>query len=510
VLPTDGATGDSGAMTLLQPDLLRRLADEFPDGVAWRNLDDRSELTLQQWHRRSNELARGLLGLGLARGDRVALLIGPDEPFEWLVSYMAIHKAGAVAVPLLSRLGPAELDRVLRHAEPRLLLCSGAPGGLRAPAPIVVSTRPDGSVAWSELLSGDDAELDQAIGPDDVADIMYTSGTTGEPKGVVTRHGGLATIDRVPSAWLGLGFLTSSPFATTSGSLLICGPMRGGLAGWTLPRFDPEHWMRAVERDRPVAAFLVPAMVELIVAAPRFEASDLSSLAVVNIGSAPIASATLRRFGAGLPNADVLCGYGMTEFGAVTAMPMGDRGRHQGSVGLPLPGVEVRVLGEDGSPLPTGDAGQIAIGGSRTRRTYYKDEAGSRDTWEDGWLLSGDLGYLDGDGHLWIVGRQKEMIIRGGHNVVPGEVEAALFEHPAVAEAAVAGVPHDVLGEDVVAWVVLRQDTPLDELRAFLLARLADFKVPRRITVVDALPRNESGKVLKSQLVSGEGPRSGV
>ena len=126
----------------------------------------------------------------------------------------------------------------------------------------------------------------------------------------------------------------------------------------------------------------------------------------------------------------------------------------------------------------------------------------------DGWLLSGDLGYLDADGHLWIVGRQKEIIIRGGHNVVPGEVEAALFEHPAVAEAAVAGVAHPVLGEDVAAWVVLRQAVSTEELEAFLRGRLADYKVPRRITVVDALPRNESGKVLKSHLVPGDEPRS--
>ena len=128
------------------------------------------------------------------------------------------------------------------------------------------------------------------------------------------------------------------------------------------------------------------------------------------------------------------------------------------------------------------------------------------DPWVDGWLHSGDLGSLDADGHLWIVGRQKEIIIRGGHNVVPGEVEAALFEHPAVTEAAVSGVAHPVLGEDVAAWVVLRDSTPTDELRAFLLDRLADYKVPRRITVVAALPRNESGKVMKSRLESGADP----
>ena len=492
-------------MTLLQPELLAQLSVAFPDGVAWKNLADGSAITLDEWHRRSNRLARGLKEHGLEHGDRVGLLIGSDEPLEWLVSYMAIHKAEAVAVPLLARLGPAEQGRILRHAGASVLLCGEVHDELLAAVPIVVGTT---GGDWEGLLSPDDGDVEQALTPDDVADIMYTSGTTGEPKGVIVRHAGLSTTNRVPTAWLGLGFLSSSPFATTSGSLLVCGPMRGGLSGWFLPRFDPERWIDSVERDRPVAAFLVPTMVELVVGVPRFETADLSSLVVVNIGSAPIATATLRRFGAGLRGTEILCGYGMTEFGAVTAVPLGDEGRHLGSVGLPLPGVELRILDPDGATLPPGEVGQVAIGGTRRPRAYLRDPGATERTWVGGWLLSGDLGCLDADGHLWIVGREKEIIIRGGHNVVPGEVEAALFEHPAVAEAAVAGVAHPVLGEDVAAWVVLRAPISTDELHSFLLARLADFKVPRRITVVGALPRNESGKVLKSHLVPGDEPRS--
>jgi long-chain acyl-CoA synthetase len=494
-------------MTVLQPELVARLAVSFPDAVAWRNLDDGDGLTLADWHTRSNRLAHGLQGLGVGRGDRVGLLMDNGRPLQWLVSYLGIHKAGAVAVPLLARLGPLEVARILQDAGANIALCSEIVPEVRAAVRTLVATTPGADLQWDDLLVPDDRDLVPANSPDDVADIMYTSGTTGRPKGVLVRHGGLSTTSRVPSAWLGLGFLTSSPFATTSGSLLVTGPLRGGLSGLFLPLFSAEAWIAAVERDRPVSGFLVPAMVELIVAAPRFTTADLSSLAVVTVGSAPIAAATLRRFGEGLPAAEVLCGYGMTEFGAVTAMPMGDGGRHLGSVGVPLPGVDVRITGPDGATLRVGETGEVTIKGSGPARSAVGvHDRTDEDVRVDGWLRSGDLGYVDTDGHLWIVGRKKEIIIRGGHNVVPGEVEAALYEHPAVIEAAVAGVAHAVLGEDVAAWVVVRDDPSVEELRSFLSGRLADYKVPRRITVVDVLPRNESGKVVKSRLEPGADP----
>jgi acyl-CoA synthetase (AMP-forming)/AMP-acid ligase II len=229
----------------------------------------------------------------------------------------------------------------------------------------------------------------------------------------------------------------------------------------------------------------------------------------VSVGSAPIASETLRRFGARIPAAEITIGYGMTEFGAATALPPGDAGQHLGSVGLPLPGVTLRIVDDEGNDLPTGEVGEVLITGERPRREYFNEPEESERTWKGGWLKSGDLGYLDADGFLWIAGRSKEMIIRGGNNIMPGEVEAALFTHPAVAEAAVAAIPHPVLGEDVAAWVVLRRDAAAsaEALRTFLLERLADYKVPRRYTFVDALPRNEGGKVVKSRLVLEDQPK---
>jgi long-chain acyl-CoA synthetase len=411
-------------------------------------------------------------------------------------------------VPVNTRLARPELRAILSHAEPTVVLAGsdtdlGGPWAAEPEAathpPVVVTS---GTAGWSAWLDADSSPLPPPPGADGAMDIMYTSGTTGTPKAVVVRHRSTDPDGRRPS-WNGLGFMTSSPFSTTSGALLVYGPMRGGLSGWYQPRFDPGQWLSLVETHRPVATFLVPAMVHLIVADPRFEEADLSSLAALTIGGAPITRATLRKLGARLPRTDILVGYGLTEFGAVTRSPSGDRGQHLGSAGTPLPGVEIRIVDDDGAGLPTGQVGEITVRGSEPQREYYKAQTGAQQPWREGWLYSGDLGYLDDDGFLWITGRTKDIIIRGGHNITPGEVEEVIYAHPAVVEAVVAGIPHDVLGEDVGAWVVLSNgsETSATELREFLLERLADYKVPRQLQVVDQLPRNASGKVVKAELV---------
>lgn len=451
---------------------------------------------------------------GLRPGDRVVIAITPDDPFGWLTAYNAAHRAGAVAVPVNTRLAAPELRAILAHAEPSAILADKPGVGTSSwteLAPRVDSAmilgggdRPGERAGGTAFLADDASPLEG--GPrsaeGDLMDIMYTSGTTGAPKAVAVPYG-REDLTEPRASWNGLGFLTASPFTTTSGALLIHGPMRAGMSGWYLPRFDAGTWIATVEERRPLVAFIVPAMAQLIVAHPRFAEADLSGLAALTIGGAPIARATLQRLGERLPGTDLLVGYGLTEFGAVSRTPNGDRARHLGSVGQPLPGVEIRVVDDVGVPVPEGEQGEVAVRGADRPREYLRAPDASDGTWRGGWLHTGDLGRLDDDGFLWITGRKKDVIIRGGNNIAPGEIEDVLYAHPDVVEAAVAGIPHAVLGEDVGAWVVLREgsECSADDLDVHLRASLATFKVPRPVHVVTSLPRNAAGKVVSRELI---------
>ena len=336
-----------------------------------------------------------------------------------------------------------------------------------------------------------------------MADIMYTSGTTGRPKGVVVRHGNIALIPNGLPTWTGAGWLHSSPMSTFAGIASVYNPMKLGMRLLYLPRFDAGDWIAAVEHHRPTATFLVPAMAELLLADPRLDGADLSSITLCPLGSAPLAPTTQDRLRARLPGAIVSNSWGMTEAGpAFCTMPHDEIERRRGSVGRPVPPTEVRVVGPLGEELTAGEVGELLVRNPGREREYFQDADATAAAWQDGWLHTGDLARVDEDGFLYLVGREKDVIIRGGNNVHAADVEAVLYEHPAVAEAAVAGVAHDVLGEDVGAWVVLAPDaaTDADELRAFCAERLSPHKVPRRWTFVESLPRNPTGKVVKRDL----------
>jgi acyl-CoA synthetase (AMP-forming)/AMP-acid ligase II len=494
-------------------DQLRFMAREHGDDVAYRDLGAERSLTFTDWDRESNRLARGLVERGVAKGDRVSIYLPNEQVLRWIVVYAAVHKAGAVAVPTNTRLSARELVTILGHAEVRAIVTSHTllPVALEVrddvpSAGLIVSAGGDGPgvIAYDDVTVDDAGDFQVPVGDDDLADIMYTSGTTGLPKGVAVRHRNVAMIPNNEPVWSAAGWLHGAPLFTFAGISFIFNPMKMGLAGLYLPKFDAGRWLEIVEHERPMMAFLVPAMAELLVAHPEFDTRDLSSILAMSIGSAPLAPATLMRLQERLPQASVSNSYGLTEAGpAFIVMPKEEVTKRVGSVGKPIPPMEIKVVDDDGVEVADGTVGELLTRLPGRQREYYRDDEATNATWTpDGWLRSGDLAHLDADGFIYIVGRKKDMIIRGGNNIYATDVEAVILEHPAVQEAAVIGVPHKVLGEDVGAFVVLRAGASLgdDDLRAFCADRLADYKRPRQITFVDELPRNATGKVMKHVL----------
>jgi acyl-CoA synthetase (AMP-forming)/AMP-acid ligase II len=497
----------------LQVDQLRYMAARHPDDDAYVDLVAGEGLTFAAWDARSNQLARGLATRGIAPGDRVSIYLPNEESLRWIVAYAAVHKAGAIAVPTNTRLSSRELVAILGHAEvSAMLTCDellstalevrdGVPS-LR----LLVATSATGGevVAWDDALDADpsDFRIDRTV--DDLADIMYTSGTTGLPKGVGVRHRNLSMIPNHEPAWTGDAWVHGAPLFTFAGITFIYNAMKMGMRSLYLARFDATQWLETVEKERPSMAFLVPAMAELLVAHPNYPSADLTSLQAVSIGSAPLSARTLRALQARLPDAAVTNSYGLTEAGpAYVVMPKDEATKRIGSVGKPLPPTEIRIVDDDGRECAAGEVGELLARLPGRQREYYRDPDATAQAWtDDGWLRSGDYAYADEDGFLYIVGRKKDLIIRGGHNIHPSDVETVILEHPAVREAAVAGVPHAVLGEDVAAFVVVRPGEHLtaEELQAFCADRLADYKRPRQVLFLAELPRNATGKVLKREL----------
>jgi long-chain acyl-CoA synthetase len=500
---------------------LRRMAEEFPDEPAF-TIVDVGNLTFAEWEGQANALARGLVAAGLPPDGRVGIHLHPTEAMRWLVSYAAVHRAGGVAVPMNPRLAPAEVAHVLAHSGASAVVADGElvaqdlevandgllvvvdAGGAGEPLPPASGAGPP-HLPWAEIGAGDRSAFQVPREADDLADILYTSGTTGRPKGVAVRHSNGSMVGEVAPSWTGGGWLHASPMFTFAGIALVYTPMKLGLRGIYQPKFDADRWLKVVETERPVAIFLVPAMAHLLLDNPGFETVDLSSVAMCSVGSAPLAPFVVERLQEKMPDAMVSNNYGMTEAGsAYCIMPKGEAVKRPGSVGMIAPPALVHIVDPEGRELPPDEVGDVRMQLPGHQREYFGDPEATAETWKDGWLVTGDIGKLDQDGYLYIVGRSKDVIIRGGNNVHAADVEHVLVQHPAVAEVAVVGAPHPVLGEDVVAFVVLHPDAGPevdgDALRDYGLESLADYKVPRRYVFVDELPRNPTGKVIKPEL----------
>lgn len=502
-----------GGSPLTIVDGIRGFAAAQPDVAAV--VDGDRTLTYRQLDDRSNRLANALAGSGLATGDRVAVLLG--NRLEYCEVAAGIAKAGMVMVPLNPRLTESEVRYIVGHSGSRALIVEAAAAsiahGIAADLPAVFSVGADelGTPYDDVLRSADARDPDRRLTETEPFCIAYTSGTTGNPKGVVISHRSRAlTFYMSALEWnLGTGrrSLAVAPMYHGAGFAFGYAPVHTGGTVSMLRAWDPEACLAAVERDRIQSMFLVPTHAHTLRAlgADTIARYDLSSLDTVFFNAAalpgPLKSWVLDAF----PGVGVHELYGSTESGIITNLRPADARRKIGSVGHPWFQTEVRIVGADGEPAAAGEPGELFSRSPYLMNGYLHDpEATAACTTEDGFVTCGDIAIRDQDGYVYLVDRKKDVVISGGLNIYPREVEEAVLTHPAVEDVAVIGLPHEKWGEEVTAVVTPRSGVELtcDELANHLRPLLAGYKIPRRLFLVSGLPRNAGGKVLKRELRS--------
>jgi long-chain acyl-CoA synthetase len=477
-----------------------------------------------QWHTsgsladRAARFAAGLAGLGVRPGDRLLVLMANCP--EVLITYSAAWRAGAVVTPLIFLVSEDELRNALADSgavgvvttaeflpkvsaalagapDVRFVIVPGS-AGQQAAAGVPV-------LDFAEVASAEPGPVVDRSGTD-LAALLYTGGTTGKSKGVPLSHANLL--------WCGSAAHQSSvravivtsvlplPLAHAYGLLVFVGGLHRDEGSRTILMrwFDPAGWVRLAETHRAQGSSLVPSMIQMLLGQP-LEQADLSSLIAVSSGASPLPEEVRREFEARVPSAQVFEGYGCTEAATlISANPID--GRRAGSVGLPVPGVQVSIRDDADQALPAGQDGEICVRSPGVMTGYWHTADSASTVLAGGWLRTGDIGHLDADGYLYVVDRKKDLILRGGFNVFPRDVEEVLVGHPAVAQAGVVGRPDVRLGEEVVAYVSLRDGVTAtaDELIEHSRRHLAANKYPREITIVPAIPLTSVGKLDRKKL----------
>ena len=469
---------------------------------------------------------------GVQKGDRVA--IGMRNYPEWITSFAAITSIGAISVSLNAWWTEDELDYALGDSAPKVLIADQerVERGLRSCQErgiAVLGVRmkddvPEGVDRLEDVIDPEATMPDVDVAPLDDATILYTSGTTGNPKGAVSTHlailnalagfgcrsvaqtitggdtGGVAggnPADSLPPVFI----LTVPLFHVTGCVPVMLSTFAAGLKLVIMYRWNPERALELIEREKVTNFVGVPTMSWDLLESPEFDERDTSSLRSVGGGGAPAPPELVRRIDAGFKKARPGIGYGMTETNAYGPQNSGDDYvSHPTSTGRSTPILEIKIVDEEGREVPIGERGEICFKGPNLIRGYWNNPGATAETIQDGWLRTGDIGRVDEDGFVYIEDRAKDMVLREGENIYCAEVEAVLYEHPAVYEAAVFGIPDERLGEQVAAAIYRRpgHDVTVDELQAHVRERLAGFKVPTHVELVEAaLPRNASGKILK-------------
>jgi acyl-CoA synthetase (AMP-forming)/AMP-acid ligase II len=501
-------------------DMVHRLAKSRASAAAFEFDGRRTSFT--EFDILTNRVANGLIALGLRPHERIAYLgKNSDAYFELLLGAM---KANVVMTPVNWRLAAPEIAFIVADCKAPVLFvgpeCVEQVRGIRTLLPeLRVAIATEGGAgewqdypAWRDAQSPDDPKIE--IGRNDVAIQLYTSGTTGKPKGAMLSHANLLNLlengdgeDADWNRWTEDDVsLVAMPIFHIGGSGWGLLGLYHGAKGVIAREFDPTRVLDFIEHDKITKLFLVPAAMQFVVRQPRARTIDFSRLKYILYGASPIPAALLKEcievFGCGFVQV-----YGMTETtGSIVALAPEDHVEgleRMRSAGKALPGVELAILDVDGKHLPPGQVGEIATrSGSNMVGYWNSPEATAKTIDRDGWLRTGDAGYIDTDGYLYIQDRIKDMIISGGENIYPAEVESAVCDHPDVAEAAVIGIPDDTWGETVRAVVVLRpgRQTTAADIIGFTRTRIAAFKTPKSVDFIDALPRNASGKILRRLL----------
>jgi long-chain acyl-CoA synthetase len=485
--------------------LLTASAERDPDHVAVK-LDD-IELTYAALNGASAHIAGLLAEHGFARGDRVGIML-PNVPY-FPVCYYGVLRAGGIVVPMNVLLRKREVAYYLSDSGAKLLFAwhgfgEDAQAGAEEAGAKCLLVEPGAFEQQVGTATPDTTVVDTA--DDDTAVLLYTSGTTGQPKGAELTHANLTLNARGSADLFDLGsegmVLGALPLFHSFGQ--TCGmnaTVSGGGTLTLLPRFDPGKALEIIQRDKVNVFQGVPTMYGAMLHHPEREKYDVSTLKLCGSGGSAMPVELLRGFDEAF-GCKILEGYGLSESSPVASFNHADRERKPGSIGTPIKNVEMRVVDDDGHEVPQGDVGEIVIRGYNVMKGYWQRPEATAETIIDGWLHTGDMGRVDEDGYFYVVDRKKELIIRGGYNVYPREVEEVLYEHPAVREAAVLGVPHDEYGEEVAAAVALKDGahaTP-EELRDYVKGQVAAYKYPRVVWLVDDLPKGPTGKILKREI----------
>lgn len=476
---------------------------------------------------RVNRLANALAGLGVGRGDTVATIqVNCPEHIE---AYFATAKLDAIYVPLNFRVRADELRAMLADAEPRVLFAGARYYDMvqsvrdRVPGLRSLVALEQDAPSWLSyenlLASASNKERHPQADDEDTTVIMYTAGTTGAPKGVMLTHNSFASyiLSNVAPAdpEVEERNILTVPLYHIAGMQAVISAVYGGRSLIVQGQFEPREWMELVQRERANRAMMVPTMLKQLLDHPDFSRYDLSSLEVITYGAAPMPQEVIRQAIQRFPGTRFINAFGQTETAStITMLPPEDHDltgspeeverklRRLSSIGKPLDDVEVRIVDEEGNVVPQGQIGEIVARGPRVMKGYWHQQEATRETVRGGWLYTGDLGYTDEDGYIFLAGRARDFIKRGGEMVSPEEVERVLQSHPAVEEAAVIGVPDAYWGERVRAVVVVRpgQHVGEEELIEHCHQRLASFKKPESVVFVSELAHNHMGKVLKRVL----------